>query len=186
MDFSFSEEQGMLRDLARVAGRILLLRVVAGEQEVVAVVQAQIARVLLKLTEKASGRIRKHRLLASRITLTIRYKDFHTFTRTKKLPNPTNDTATATHFARAMLNAIELKQPVRLIGISLGALVEDPAQLELFGEVEERNNLLKAMDAVNARYGGETLTWGAIEERKETGVISPSWRPTGIKKINVR
>jgi DNA polymerase-4 len=44
----------------------------------------------------------------------------------------------------------------------------------------------RAMDKINDRYGDFCVTWGTLIERyHHTGVISPSWRPDGVKCVNL-
>jgi DNA polymerase-4 len=55
---------------------------------------------------------------------------------------------------------------------------------------EERKKLLlaEAMDKVNDRYGDFSVTFGSLlhEENKGSHVISPAWRPDGIRCVEVR
>ena len=56
--------------------------------------------------------------------------------------------------------------------------------------------LAKAMDAVNDRFGEFAVTYGSVldkvkkegEQGKPQGssVISPAWRPAGIRKVDVK
>jgi DNA polymerase-4 len=44
-----------------------------------------------------------------------------------------------------------------------------------------------AMDLVNDRFGSFALTFGSLLDNGEKGsfVISPAWRPEGIKNVEV-
>jgi DNA polymerase-4 len=51
--------------------------------------------------------------------------------------------------------------------------------------------LVNAMDEVNDRYGDFSVTFGSLldgEKAKEKGshVISPAWRPEGIRNVEVK
>jgi hypothetical protein len=46
------------------------------------------------------------------------------------------------------------------VGVSL--FKKDWCQLDLFEKREKKDNLLKAMDSVNHRFGDWTLTWGGL------------------------
>jgi DNA polymerase-4 len=66
-------------------------------------------------------------------------------------------------------------------------MAKDYSQGFLFEQDRKRERLLQAMDGINDRFGEYSLTWGRILERtKEPGVISPSWRPAGVKRVEVR
>lgn len=45
-----------------------------------------------------------------------------------------------------------------------------------------------AMDAVNDRYGDFSVTFGSLLDNEEKGsfVISPAWRPEGIRNVDVK
>ncbi len=52
--------------------------------------------------------------------------------------------------------------------------------------LEQMPDLLHAMDSINDRYGGSTLSWaGYMPCRSRKPVISPAWRPNGIHRTNV-
>ena len=146
-----------------------------------------IRRYLLHLSEMVGRRARKYRLRGKRITLTVRYPDFYTFTRQKSLPLPTNDTDAILRSVLSLLDTVRLREAVRLLGVSLSGLVTEYPQLPLFEEEVRRERLLETMDAVNDRFGDFTLTWGTLLERdRGAGVISPAWRPEGVKRVEVR
>ncbi len=143
-----------------------------------------IKRYLLKLSEMAGARARRHGLKGSKVSLTLRYPDFFTFTRQTTLAAPTNDTRAIYSAAQGILSAIKLRSPIRLIGVTISGIVKNPSQLPLFEDERKREELLCAMDEVNHRFGGFTLTWGALlEGEDQPWVISPSWRPEGVKRV---
>jgi DNA polymerase-4 len=42
------------------------------------------------------------------------------------------------------------------------------------------------MDAVNDKFGEQSITFAStISEKKEHKVISPAWRPSGVRKSDV-
>ncbi|MBF0519710.1 MAG: DNA polymerase IV [Nitrospirae bacterium] len=143
----------------------------------------EIEAYLLKLSEMVGARARKHKYMGSVITVTIRYKSFETYTRQKKLRVYTNDSHGIFSTAMEIIKEQRLKEPVRLLGISLSGLTEDTGQISLFEEINKRRALLNAVDSINDRYGSSTAGW-ALYALMETnpGVISPAWRPHGIHK----
>jgi len=146
-----------------------------------------IRRHLLHLSEMVGRRARRYRIMGKRITLTVRYPDFYTFTRQKSLPLPTNDTDAILRASLSLLDKVRLRESVRLLGVSLAGLVTEYPQLPLFEEELRRERLLETMDAVNDRFGDFTLSWGTLLDRDgKAGVISPAWRPEGVKKVEVR
>lgn len=141
---------------------------------------------LLKLSEMVCSRARRHGLQGWTVCLTLRYPDFYTFTRQRRLSRPTNDTHTLYRAVKRTLSSIRLRAPLRLIGVSLKGIVEGTRQLPLFTEELRRERLLIAMDEINGRFGHSALTWSALLEPERTpGVISPAWRPSGVRNIDV-
>lgn len=66
------------------------------------------------------------------ITIKVRYPDFTTVSRSQTLPDPTDDRATLARLAAALLDRTEAgRRPVRLLGVSVGNLVEEGAPVQL-------------------------------------------------------
>jgi len=77
---------------------------------------------------------------------------------------------------------------VRLLGISLSSLGKDEGQMALFQDKdrEKKAAMAKAMDAVNDKFGEHSITFAStIGEEKDHKVISPAWRPSGVRKSDV-
>jgi DNA polymerase IV len=142
---------------------------------------------LLRLSEMVGRRARDGGFAGRTVCLTIRYKDFTTFTRRVSVPHPMCETPDIFAAAKGILDGIKLEQAVRLVGVALSGLGAMPRQLPLFAKQTKSRKLTRAMDEINNRFGDFTLTWGSMLEHDETegqgGVISPSWRPEGPRKI---
>ncbi|MBI5969778.1 MAG: DNA polymerase IV [Deltaproteobacteria bacterium] len=166
-----------------------------------------IERHILKLSEMVGVRARRFGLKGRKISLTIRYPDFFTFTRHRTLSFYTNDTHAVYAIAKDILAAIRLKSAVRLIGVTLFDLAKDPRQLALFGLDVKKAALLNAMDALNKEFGDASVTWAALMEDEGKGKPSATfrrqscilknrrlcrkvalglWRPTGARNVNVK
>lgn len=144
-------------------------------------------RTLLQLSERVARRARKNHLCGRTVTLTLRYADFTTFTKRIRRDDFLHHGPEIYLTAREILSALRLRQAIRLIGVSLSDLARDYLQLSLFEEERKKEEIARAMDTVNDRYGMFAVTWGTLLERsKEPGVISPAWRPAGSHYVNVR
>lgn len=147
----------------------------------------ELRRYILKLSEMVARRARRYGIKGARVTLTIRYADFYTFTRQRSLPEHTDDSRVIARAAKVILRGLRITNMVRLVGVSISKLVKGPAQLSLFDADLRREALLQVVDSVNDRFGDFTLTWAELMDGKsEKGVISPSWRPAGVKNIDVK
>lgn len=141
---------------------------------------------ILKLSEMVGRRARKYGYAGKTISLTIRYPDFETFTRQTAFPHYTNQTHEIYRGVLSILSRIKIKDKVRLIGVSISNLAEDSNQLSLFGGDDRLSFAARAMDAVNNRYGDFTATWAlCLDEAEPARVISPAWKPEGIRNIKV-
>jgi DNA polymerase-4 len=143
----------------------------------------ELERHILHLSEKVGRRLRRGLYSGRTVTLTLRYADFHTFTRQRGMQHSVNHGLDIYTAAVAILHEIVLEQPVRLIGVSVSGLERNVVQLPLFAEEKRKTALAGAMDEINDRYGSFTVTWGTLKEREQHGrVISPSWRPVGDRQ----
>lgn len=142
---------------------------------------------ILKLSEMVGRRARKYGFAGRKVTLTIRYPDFETFTRQTTLSDHTNSTHEIYRCCLDILKGIRLKDGVRLIGVTLSHLEKESGQMILFSDREKERSVLKAIDEINDREGEFMITWASYLKRKAPpSVISPSWKPAGVRHINVK
>jgi DNA polymerase-4 len=122
------------------------------------------------------------------VHLTVRYGDFTTMGRQQSRNAPTNQSEAIYRDALAILDTFDLSRPVRLLGVRMTNLVHQEEQLPLF-EGERRAALATAaMDEANRRFGAFAVTYASVLETRERGshVISPAWRPDGIRRVDVK
>lgn len=81
--------------------------------------------------QSVSKRLRKSHLSGRTITVKVRLGDFSTHTRSATLPGPTDDPATITRLARALLAEVDTTDGVRLLGVGVSGLA-DWVQEDLF------------------------------------------------------
>jgi DNA polymerase IV len=115
------------------------------------------------LCQKASKRLRDAGLHARTVSLTLRYADFNTITRSRTLDEPSGldmDFLRTTRelFARAWDGAAML----RLIGVELSQFSSGAAQLELLdpGRREKLEGLARTTDELRDRFGFSKLQFG--------------------------
>lgn len=121
-----------------------------------------IKKVILRLSERVSRRMRKEGFYGKRITVTIRYSDFFTFSKQKTLPRWINSGDEIFKHSLEIFESITHRKPIRLLGVGVSLLKKEWCQLELFEKMEKKESLLKAIDQVNERFGDWTLTWAGI------------------------
>ena len=146
-----------------------------------------ILKVLLQLSEMVGRRARRYGVAGKTVHLTVRYADFTTFQKQEIQPAPLNASRELYRAAVKILDTIALAQPVRLLGVSISTLRPQGEQLPLFQEERTGLQLTEAMDRVNNRHGDFTVMFGSLLDQHDKGshVISPAWKPEGIRNVGV-
>ena len=119
-------------------------------------------KVLLQLSERVSKRMRKEGFYGRRITLTVRYSDFYTFSKQKTLSQWVNSGNEIFRQAAEIFESISHPKPIRLLGVGVSLLKKEWCQLDLFEKREKKDKMLQAMDRVNQRFGDWSLTWAGL------------------------
>lgn len=148
-----------------------------------------ILRFLLQLSEMVGRRARRYRVFGKTVHLHIRFADFYTNVgKQETLARYINLSEDIYKAATAILDTVELPQAVRQLGIKLTNLRYQTEQLPLFEEERKKSRMTQIMDAVNNRFGDFTVTYGSLLTAKEKGshVISPAWRPSGIRNVDIK
>ena len=150
--------------------------------------RVDILRFLLQLSEMVGRRARRYGVWGKTVHLTIRYADFTTFGKQESLREYINMSDDIYNATVKILDGLELTQPIRLLGIRLTNLQHQTNQLPLFPEGQARLRLTEAMDQVNNRFGDFVVMYGSLlgQEGKGNHVISPVWRPDGIRNVAVQ
>jgi DNA polymerase-4 len=149
----------------------------------------EILRYLLQLSEMVGRRARRYGVAGRTVHLTIRYADFTTFGRQASLKRHVNRSEDIYTGAVAILDSLEITQPIRLLGVRITNLCYQREQLPLFEEERRKAFMISAMDAVNDKFGDFTVTYGSLlgnNAEKGSHVISPAWKPEGIRNVQVK
>ncbi|MFC1496181.1 DNA polymerase IV [Candidatus Margulisiibacteriota bacterium] len=123
---------------------------------------------LLRLSEQVGRRLRKHNYKGNVVHLYIRYGDFSGFGQQKRLPDYLNDGYDIYLAAEKILEREmggerwEMRDGIRLVGVSLSGLIHNMDQISIFDKEERKKKILKAVDEVNNRYGEFTIERMAI------------------------
>jgi len=150
----------------------------------------EIRRFLLQLSEMVGRRARRYNVSGRTVHLYVRYADFFSsWGKQVTLKNYVNLSDEIYRAALGILEGVELEQPVRLLGVSLSNLKHQTEQLPLFEDERKKLFATQAMDKVNERFGSMAVTYGSLlpgKEKAGSHVIPPSWKPDGIKNIDVK
>jgi DNA polymerase-4 len=149
----------------------------------------EILKRLLQLSEMVGRRARKYGLAGKTISVYVRLGDFYSnFQKQTTLSTPINLSDDIYQTSVRVFDTMGIDQPIRLLGISLSNLYEyQGQQISLFDSDRRKEQLTKAMDAVNNKLGDFKVTFGSLLDAEEKGshVISPAWRPSGVRNVGV-
>lgn len=150
--------------------------------------RTEVFRVLLNLADQTARRLRRQKLLAATIQITIRTPDMRTITRSMTLDTPT-ESAEMIHETACKLYTIHWKdnKAVRLLGITLQNLKhrdEAAIQLDLFEyeQAPKREALIRTMDALRDKYGENALlTAGMLGDDPSARIRDKKNRGTSLQ-----
>ncbi len=147
-----------------------------------------ILKYLLQLSEMVGRRARRYGVAGKTIHLAVRFADFTMIGKQQTRKVHTNQSDEIFKEAVTILDTLDLNQPVRLLGVRITNLCYQRLQLPLFEDERRKVLTTAAMDEVNDRYGNFAVTFGSVLDNDDKGsfVISPAWRPDGIRNVDVK
>ena len=109
----------------------------------------------LRLTERATARLRDRDLFAKTISIKVRFADFSTINRSKTLPLPIDSTHDVYDVVKGLYQALRIELArLRLVGVSLENLSEGAPHQMMLGEREVGWRQAEgAIDQARARFG---------------------------------
>jgi DNA polymerase-4 len=130
--------------------------------------RARLASVLRAQAERVARELRADGLAAARLTLKLRFSDFHTITRAVTA-EPTHDGLELYRRAYTLLEREVLHQPIRLIGLSASTLgPANSGQLSLLDPAAlRRERLAKVVDGLAERFGDDVVRPASILRRHD-------------------
>jgi len=120
-------------------------------------------RVLLRLCDQVARRMRKKEYLGNVISMRLRFADFESVGRQRKIKFYTDEERVIYKVARELMHQHwRPGQAIRLVGVNCSGLVKlpDVIQVDLFREKEEDSHrkLLTAIDAIRDKFGEHAIT----------------------------
>jgi DNA polymerase-4 len=120
-----------------------------------------IVRELLRLSGRVTGRMRAADVVGRTVTLTVRFADFRTLTRSRTLPEATDVTVEVHGAVTRLYDALGLRhEPLRLVGVRVEGLVpRDSVDRQLvLGEPEHGwADADRAVDRATRRFGSSAV-----------------------------
>lgn len=118
---------------------------------------SMIKTLLLDMVEKLSFELRDSQKLCSCITIKIRYADFNTYTKQRRIPYTANDQTLLRHGYELFDKLYERRQLIRLVGIKFSGLVRGNYQISLFDDTVEQIQLIQQLDHIRVRFGQDAI-----------------------------
>jgi len=125
---------------------------------------------LLRLVDRATSDLRKHRWAARTVTVRIRDSDFKTRQKSRTLPEPVISDGRVAIVAKGLLERLRSDRlvPARLLGVALSNLIPEESvdqlslfhQQELGGESKRDRALARALDEVREKFGRGAVSRG--------------------------
>ncbi len=117
---------------------------------------------LSKMVDSLCFELRQSQRLCACLTVKIRYADFNTYTKQKKIPYTAHD-GYMRKVARELFDQLyEKRQLIRLIGVKCSGLVRGSHQIDLFEDSVKQVELMAQIDHIKKRWGTHALTRAAL------------------------
>ena len=141
----------------------------------------EINRILLRLSEKVSGRLREEKQKAKTVAVEIKYNDFTKCSKQITVDIATDSGTEIYNISKNLFKGLWSGRPVRLLGVRTANLIEEdePEQLT-FMDIDswnkEENNISrekmkkldKALDLINAKYGSGAVKRASLLNENRT------------------
>ncbi len=137
---------------------------------------------LLRLADRVAVRLREGGWQARSLAIKVRFADFSTLSRSVTLDEPTAVSRRIATAAHDLLAAVELRLPVRLIGVRAENLrPAGAAAMALWDDDESWRRLDDAVDDATARFGRGAVTRATfVGRRGASDFESTPLRPRGV------
>lgn len=141
----------------------------------------EVEHILLKLSEKVAGRLRKDKKQAKTVAIELKYNDFSKISKQTTLDVATDNSMVIYNIVKSFLPDL-MKKPIRLIGVRTTNLIkeDEPYQMTLFdfggGDVDENKTTSKleqkkklkkldeAIDKIKDKYGADAISRASLLE----------------------
>ena len=128
----------------------------------------QIATEFVRQCDRLAGRLRRAGLRGRTISITVRYADFRTISRSLTLPHVTANAHELRRATEILTERVSWHLPVRLLGVEVSQLMggDEPRQLGV-GEEERWDQLGDAVEHIRNRFGTGSIKPARLQELSE-------------------
>jgi DNA polymerase-4 len=131
--------------------------------------RADLDRDVVRLGDAVAARLRAHRLAGRTVTVKVRFHDFRTITRSVTVATALDTAPALVREARALLAGVDPAPGVRLLGISVGGLVDGDVRQLVLDLVDDGvapatgwGSASEAVDRIRRRFGPAAIGPAAL------------------------
>jgi DNA polymerase-4 len=125
--------------------------------------QAEVKGYLLRLAEQVGRRLRKEHCKGNVVHVSLGFGGYKFWGKQRKVEDYLDDGYEIYRVGeRIMEEAARIGEGVRFIGVTVSGLIHHLDQVSLLSQKEDNKKILKAVDAINDRYGEFTVERAAI------------------------
>jgi len=128
--------------------------------------QRFLRNMLLKMVDQLAYELRSKERLTSCVSVKLRYADFNTYTKQRRIPYTANDSVLSRHICELFDNLNERRQLIRLIGVKFSGLVNGSYQISLFDDTAKAISLMEQKDYIRNRFGSDKIMLAAYLNKK--------------------
>ena len=147
---------------------------------------ADLRRELVRMADSVASRLRAAGLKGRTVTIKVRYPTFQTVTRATTITRPIDGTAAIVDAASTMLEPLPVEQGVRLLGVGVTGLTDEPAEQLSFDDLladqdvaADRKAADAAVDRVRRRFGAGAIGPATLVDGAGVRPAAPGQRPWG-------
>ncbi len=129
--------------------------------------------ILVAMAENLAYQLRNGNKLTACITLKIRYSDFQTYTKQRRVSYTSLDHTIIDTVLDLFEKMYDRRVLIRLIGVRLSHLIGGSYQIRLFEDSEKIIKLYQAMDKMRNRYGQNAVKRAVAMDAKSIGGMNP-------------
>ncbi len=117
----------------------------------------KLKNMVVAMVEQLAFELRNAKKVCSNISIKLRYSDFQTISKQKKIPYTAADHTLIKYATDIFDQMYSRRVRIRLVGVRLADLAGGGHQIDLFNDDDRIINLYQAMDKVKQRYGANAV-----------------------------
>ncbi|MHB8682386.1 MAG: DNA polymerase IV [Acidimicrobiales bacterium] len=129
---------------------------------------------VVRMADAVANRLREAGVQARTVTLKVRFGDRATITRSQSVASPTTSARVLRVIAAALLDAVEVGQGVRLLGVSVSGLSRDTGAVQLSFDDDDGGAEAQPPDPGEPRWEEVEAAVGAVRARYGQGAVAPA------------